>query len=69
MLEKDRDRANNHAVEDGPAASDRSTDFFNEQFLSFADWSTKTAESAVDGSENAFRKLALPDYSVAMVEE
>ncbi|PPR94386.1 hypothetical protein GOBAR_AA26285 [Gossypium barbadense] len=32
-------------------------------FLSFADWSTETAESAVDGSKNAFRKLALPDYS------
>nr|KJB65881.1 hypothetical protein B456_010G116800 [Gossypium raimondii] len=45
------------------SASDRSTGFFNEQFLSFADWSTETAESAVDGSKNSFRKLALPDYS------
>ncbi|MBA0810668.1 hypothetical protein Gohar_002638 [Gossypium harknessii] len=45
------------------SASDWSTGFFNEQFLSFADWSTETAESAVDGSKNSFRKLALPDYS------
>ncbi|XVE53573.1 hypothetical protein DITRI_Ditri03aG0013700 [Diplodiscus trichospermus] len=45
------------------SSSDWSSDFFKKPLLSFAEWSTETAESTLDGSRNAFRKLALPDYS------
>ncbi|KAK8991713.1 hypothetical protein V6N11_062711 [Hibiscus sabdariffa] len=45
------------------SASDSTSGFFNKHFFSFADCSMETAESAVDGSKSAFRKLALPSYS------
>ncbi|OMO90764.1 putative calcium ion binding protein [Corchorus olitorius] len=45
------------------SASDSSSGFFKKPFSSFADFSTATAESAVDGSRKGFRKLALPNYS------
>ncbi|KAK8544761.1 hypothetical protein V6N13_045840 [Hibiscus sabdariffa] len=45
------------------SVSDSSSAFFNKRFSSLADWSKETAESAVDGSKDAFRKLALPSYS------
>lgn len=45
------------------SSSDWGSDFFKKPFLSFAEWSMETAESTVSGSRNAFRKLALPDYS------
>ncbi|XVE97380.1 hypothetical protein REPUB_Repub03eG0014700 [Reevesia pubescens] len=45
------------------STSNWNSSFFNKSFLSFADWSTETVESTVDGSRNAFHKLALPDYS------
>ncbi|EOY29413.1 Calcium ion binding protein, putative isoform 1 [Theobroma cacao] len=45
------------------SGSDWRSAFLKKPFWSFAEWSTATAESTVDGSRNAFRKLALPDYS------
>ncbi|XP_022750298.1 calcium uptake protein, mitochondrial-like isoform X2 [Durio zibethinus] len=49
------------------SSSDWSSAFFKKPFLSFADWSTETAESTRDGSRNAFRKRALPDYSSTFI--
>ncbi|KAK8482517.1 hypothetical protein V6N13_031246 [Hibiscus sabdariffa] len=42
---------------------DWGSSFFKKPFLSFVEWSMGSADSTVDGSQNVFRKLALPDYS------
>ncbi|GMJ11115.1 hypothetical protein like AT4G32060 [Hibiscus trionum] len=45
------------------SAPDWGSSFFKKPFFSFDEWSMESADSTGDGSQNVFRKLALPDYS------